>query len=829
VMPVIHKLQSAFLRRGLVLVLSLVGILAGAVTTYAEAGLSASDRDYLTQLAKDTWACMDYFRSPVTGFPYDSNLRPGGTNTTNIGLHLTGIVAAQRLGFINKKDARQRITTILTSLKKIEHWHGFLNNHLDTGGGIKANSGFNALSDYNMLPAALIIVRQAYPDLRLADELFRRIEWDQIWDRNMNRINQGFDVKSGKQAYWGNGWLASDVRMAIFLGIATEGMPPEAFGRMERNTVNHYGLTFYRPAWDYAGLFMHALAGLFLDEKDTDIGSSAANFAYAQMQFAHDRGYPAWGWSACDRPNEGYTVDGLLSQAVIAPYASALVIDYYPQKVIGNLKTLDEMGCRKPFVENGVSHAFGFRDSINLTTGEVSQLYFCGLDQAMLLVSLANHLKSDCIRKLFQRDPVVRAGIAKLDFYQNEKDNERHRLYAQRDAQMLTSDLEDQAQDSSDEMLIDVFREETNSTLGLPRSLKVERALHTAAQVTLDDSDSDPALKIEYDFRNSPQAAAILTESLKGLDARPYNAIAFKCRAEVIDAAAGFRIKVNDAIRSRAIGFVEGLTDEWQEIQIPFEVLRGIPADLAHLNSIEFRLECTPAEFPDKPLASRQGVIYLSRLRLVRLAEAPLRTQVKYLQNFGRLARNDTGAMEGLTRMEGWQSYADGSSDLRMKVAGSPKHLEMTYALSATGKWVACEKNFKQDLPGEFELAFDMKGAGANSMLEVKMFAVGGAVFGVRLANATATPDWKHIRLTRSSFQHLWGGKSSDKLVQTERFGLAVSGAPAAKGEVAIRNMVLIFPKNPHSLSSIFSSSPGSRCTAPHPSFTQISMCTLPF
>lgn len=773
-------------RAGLAAAVLFLGLVPGAF-----AARPAEDRQYLLQLAKDTWACIDHFRAPLTGFPYDSNLRPTSTNTTNIGLYLASTVAAQRLDFITPAQARQRISPILASLMRVRHWRGFLNNHLDTTGKTEAAAGFNALSDFNILPASLLVVRQAYPDMKLADELFRRIDWSALWDARQNRLMQGFDVSDGKTAHWGHGWLASDVRLAVFLGVAAGGMPPAALDQMEHNTVEQYELSFYRPAWDYAGLFMHGLAGLFLDERTTPLGSSTADFAYAQMLFAQETGAPAWGWSACDRPGQGYTVNGLLSQNVVAPYASALVVEQYPRKVTANLKRLEELGCRPAYTENGKTYAFGFRDSINLTTGQVSELYFTSLDQAMLFLSLANYLKPDCTRGLFMRDPVVREGLAKLPLYGTHEER-RTQLYAQRDAQILTTDMSDLAYGQPAELTTDNFLQDPSTSLGTERRLRVERAPATSVRYYLEDTDRGPALKLDFDLRRNAQGNAVLTEPLNGLDGRGYNALAFWCQADSPETVVSFRIRMADGLNSRTLGFVEGLGPQWQEVVLPFESLRGILADLAHLEAIEFRLECAPAEFPDKPLAARQGSILFNQLRLVRLSPEHLRSRVLFYQTYGSLLPDEQGRLTGLTRLEGWQSYRDADADLQLKIANHTlNYLQVTYDLGTKGKWVACEKTFPQRLSGYFEIAFDLKGTGSPATFEVKLFSESGAVFGVNLLKATAYPEWKRIVLKRKDFKYLWGGRTGDRLDQVKTFGLAVSDRPGSKGVVQVRNLVL--------------------------------------
>src|SRR3989338_5530901 len=124
------------------------------------------DTKYLWTLAKDTWANIDFYVAPETGFPYDTDQKGDVTNTTNIGLYLTSLSAATEMGFIPREEAVRKADKILDSLAKLEHWNGFFVNWINVKGITKATEGVSAVSDFNKLPAGLIITRQQFPELR---------------------------------------------------------------------------------------------------------------------------------------------------------------------------------------------------------------------------------------------------------------------------------------------------------------------------------------------------------------------------------------------------------------------------------------------------------------------------------------------------------------------------------------------------------------------------------------------------------------------------------------------------------------------------------------
>jgi hypothetical protein len=747
-------------------------------------GLSSQDVEYVQTLASDTWQCIDYFRSPATGLPYDSNFWPEKTNTTNVGLYLISVVGAEKMGFITSAQARQRVTQVLKSLKRIQHYRGFFNNQLDVSGKTKAVSGENALSDYNKLPAAFLILRQAYPDLKDADELFRRIDWSFLYDSRNNRMALGFDVTSGTPLFWGDGWLMSDSRTGVFLAVATGGVPAECFHRLERKKAKQFGVEFYHPAWEFAGLFMHAMEGLLSDERATALGLSAANYAYAQIQFARARNHPAWGWSACDIPDVGYTIDGHLSEMAVTPHASALMISYYPRKVVQNLRTLERLGCRPPYRENGKEYAFGFRDSINLTTGDVSELYFTSLDQTMLFIALVNFLQDGAIWRLYEKDPVVQNGVAKLREYQ-EKDPGQLRLYAQRDAGNPAR--VSNRPGTLEPLVVDQAENQELNHSEQARSVRCENASPEAFRMSVVSDGQHDVVKVDYDLSHSPHARCALVEPLN-LDADGYNAVAFRCRGENPQKLPmDFRLTLHDGLDSKNTGFVDDIGPDWQEIVLPLEAFRGVVADTSQLSSLEFLFEMAPEFMPGNRLGVAQGSIYLDNVRLLSLSREQIKDCLQNSKRARQLTVASDGSVEGLNRPTGWMTFKDTSASLAFRINEHEQTMLVDYDLGS-GKWVSWEKMWRVSPTKDFRLAFDFKATGSDNQLEVKLFSDTGAVYGVKL-KFKGKKEWQHVMLSRQDLKRLWGGKPQDQLENVQRFGFAVSEEPGTQGAVEIRNL----------------------------------------
>ena len=83
----------------------------------------------------------------------------------------------------------------------------------------------------------------------------------------------------------------------------------------------------------------------------------------------------------------------------VTPHAAALALLTDPVPAVANLRQLAE---RYPLYGD-----FGFYDAVDPTTGQVAHNYLA-LDQSMILIALANHLRDGVIQRYFAADPIIR-------------------------------------------------------------------------------------------------------------------------------------------------------------------------------------------------------------------------------------------------------------------------------------------------------------------------------------------------------------------------------------------------------------------------------------
>lgn len=171
--------------------------------------------------------------------------------------------------------------------------------------------------------------------------------------------------------------LGAAGRLTTFLEVAAKARPPTAWTRLAR-TPERVG-----PVWVLAPAAVggQLLPGLWLDERSIITGASAGQLAYA------------------------VTVNGpaVLPAGASPVLVAALLLDQLPQAALARLPAADRAG---PW----------------LAAAPVA-------DRTALLISLANLLVPDCVRRWFQEDPLVRAGRARIPGFAAAAFGRRNSLY----------------------------------------------------------------------------------------------------------------------------------------------------------------------------------------------------------------------------------------------------------------------------------------------------------------------------------------------------------------------------------------------------------------
>lgn len=437
--------------------------LAGWPTRLAvdPATLPGEDRAFLERLAKDTWSGLDALRDFASGLPVDhvrfvaspldlTRAEIGDyASVSSIGLYLASLVAAQELGFLSRDQAVARIRQILETLGKLESYRGIYFNFYDTT-SLERTSHFLSFVDSAWLTAGLLVVRTSYPELHgEATKLVVQRNYRFFYDEEAQQMTHGFDIERGVRSPYHYATLYTEARLGSLIAIGKGDVPrdhwyrmwrtfpPEAAwqtqaprGRREKQ-VNGYLMAggWYEwkdlrfvPSWG-GSMFEAMMPTLFLDERalaPRSLGKNGAVHVEVQRRFAvEELGQSVWGMSPAASPDpDGYREYGVPALGVrgygdnaVTPHAVALALPFEPAEVVATL--------RRIAAEYRAYGEYGFYDSLDPKTGEVGTVYLA-LDQTMLFLALANHLRGGVIQRRFAEDPIVAAALPMLmeeDFF----------------------------------------------------------------------------------------------------------------------------------------------------------------------------------------------------------------------------------------------------------------------------------------------------------------------------------------------------------------------------------------------------------------------------
>ena len=419
------------------------------------AELPSDAQAFLWRLARDTWRGLAALSDREHGLPFDTvrfnnSVAPERawlgdyTNVTNMGLYLLDIVAARELGLIGADEALARLQRTLDTLEQLETYRGFFYNYYDTT-TLERTSHFVSFVDSSWLTAGLIVVRNSVPELatrctRLIDQGDYRFFYDPVEQLMMH----GYYVNLPYRSEYSYGLFYTEARLGSLIAIGKGDAPEEHWYRMARTFPASFdwqsqspkrrvdrmvnGHTFpgghyswkglkYVPSWG-GSLFEALMPLLVLDELHhgpASLGRNATAHTQIQRRFALEHlGYSVWGLSPSSTPaGNGYGEYGVrilgtrgYPAGAVTPHAAALALLTEPVAAAANLRQLAQ---RYPLYGD-----FGFYDAVDPKTGQVAYNYLA-LDQSMILIALANHLRDGIIQQRFAADPIIQRVLPLLE------------------------------------------------------------------------------------------------------------------------------------------------------------------------------------------------------------------------------------------------------------------------------------------------------------------------------------------------------------------------------------------------------------------------------
>lgn len=381
------------------------------------------------------------------------------------GFGLTAYIVGVERNYVTRAEAAERVLKTLQfhyDLKQgpessgIGGYKGLFYHFLDMETGHRFKDVELSTIDTGLLMAGILCC-QSYFDgdneteteiRRLADLLFRQVEWD--WAMNgQEAMSMGWRPEKGFiEARW-IGYNEAMVLLIMALGSPTHPIPDNAWEvwTSEYNWAEWYGYEHV----NFGPLFGHHYSHMFIDfrgiqdaymrEKGIDYFENSRRATYAQQAYAKEntkkfKGYSeeVWGLTACDGPGwaehewqgekitfrsysaRGTAVDYEVDDGTIAPTATGGSIAFAPEICIPALKSMFDIYGEQLYQE------YGFLDSFNptFTWGEGNENGwfdddYLGIDQGPIVVMIENH-RTGLIWEIMKKNPYIIKGLKKAGF-----------------------------------------------------------------------------------------------------------------------------------------------------------------------------------------------------------------------------------------------------------------------------------------------------------------------------------------------------------------------------------------------------------------------------
>jgi cyclic beta-1,2-glucan synthetase len=255
---------------------------------------------------------------------------------------------------------------------------------------------------------------------RRCDQLVDEMDFSFLFNVERKLFTIGYNVTASRADDSYYDLLASEARLASFVGISKGDVPQEHWFRMGRTLTKVDG---GRALISWTGTMFEYLMPLLVmrNYPATLLAETYRTVVERQIEYGQERGVP-WGISEAAYnvrdlhfnyqygpfgvPGLGLK-RGLIEDLVVAPYATMLAVPIEPASAMNNLRRLKNEGALGPY---------GFYESVDYTAerlpeGQRSVLIraFMTHHQGMTLVSLANILYEGLMERRFHSDPAVQA------------------------------------------------------------------------------------------------------------------------------------------------------------------------------------------------------------------------------------------------------------------------------------------------------------------------------------------------------------------------------------------------------------------------------------
>ncbi len=404
------------------------------------------DQQFLLEIAKKTYkffeecSINDLVVDNYQTKPYKGNAI--STSPTNIGFSLLAEVSAYELGIISIESANRKIASKLIAVNRLRKYRGHLYNwyNIETKQILSPNV-ISSVDSGNFLASLITLkqfmLRHKLDNIDIVENLIANTDLDFMYDNYQQKFFISYNT--GEKLYNGHyDILASESRILYYIYTSIS-HNTAAWLTLKRQTSNLKGNTLMSwsgTMFEYLmpRIFMTPPKNSLLEDTEKNIISISkghkckglfgiSESGYYQFDNNLKYQYHAFGLNEISIRNSR-------NSCVISPYSSFLCLQINANKVIENIRTLK--------TEDMVGE-YGYYEAVDFTTQKNIVYSYMSHHQGMIITSIANSLRDNCISKHFECDSKMQGGrlllgerriftkshkIAKTDFAYNKNDHE---------------------------------------------------------------------------------------------------------------------------------------------------------------------------------------------------------------------------------------------------------------------------------------------------------------------------------------------------------------------------------------------------------------------
>ena len=378
-------------------------LIISAIILLASCKPYLSDDALLDRIERLTIGYFTDFSDPTTGMARErSNDSNPIVTTGGTGFGIMAIIAGAERGYFSREEGVARIEKIVSSLEKLERFHGawahwynaetgeaFHFSEFDDGGDLVET----AFLVQGLLAARHWLEADNFDLAERIHDLWLGVEWN--WYTQGPISKELYEASYKNSSYYYNG----KEYYGITLPLGMEMGGPLFFC--------HYS---------FLGLDPRGLTDGTTNYFERNKAHTLIQRAYAIDNPKNHKGYSEylWGFTSSDDPDVGYsshhpgTPD---ENGTVSPTAAVSSIVYTPEE---SMKVV-----RRLWDTPGMVGPYGFYDAYNPSREPAVVDHYLAIDQGPEAVMIENY-RSGLLWKLFMQAPEIQKGLEKLGFYYTE-------------------------------------------------------------------------------------------------------------------------------------------------------------------------------------------------------------------------------------------------------------------------------------------------------------------------------------------------------------------------------------------------------------------------